>query len=112
MLRDPFGRISIPLGVSYDADVEKAYNVLLDIALNHPMVVKKHRQMSEPKVLFRRFGDSALELELRCFIKDIDQRLNVISELNFAIVAAFRREGIEIPFPQRVVTVANWKDKN
>jgi potassium efflux system protein len=112
MLRDPFGRISIPIGVSYDADVEKAYNVLLDIAFNHPMVVKKHRQMSEPKVLFRRFGDSALELELRCFIKDIDQRLNVISELNFAIVAAFRREGIEIPFPQRVVTVANWKDKN
>lgn len=112
MLRDPFGRISIPLGVSYDADVEKAYNVLLDIALNHPMVVTKHRQMSEPKVLFRKFGDSALELELRCFIKDIDQRLNVISELNFAIVAAFRREGIEIPFPQRVVTVANWKDKN
>ena len=112
MLRDPFGRISIPIGVSYDADVEKAYNVLLDIAFNHPMVVKKHRKMSEPKVLFRRFGDSALELELRCFIKDIDQRLNVISELNFAIVAAFRREGIEIPFPQRVVTVANWKDKN
>ncbi len=112
MLRDPFGRISIPIGVSYDADVEKAYNVLLDIALNHPMVVTKHRQMSEPKVLFRKFGDSALELELRCFIKDIDQRLNVISELNFAIVAAFRREGIEIPFPQRVVTVANWKDKN
>ena len=112
MLRDPFGRILIPIGVSYDADVEKAYNILLDIALNHPMVVKKHRQMSEPKVLFRKFGDSALELELRCFIKDIDQRLNVISELNFAIVAAFRREGIEIPFPQRVVTVANWKDKN
>ena len=112
MLRDPFGRISIPIGVSYDADVEKAYNVLLDIALNHPMVVKKHRKMSEPKVLFRKFGDSALELELRCFIKDIDQRLNVISELNFAIVAAFRREGVEIPFPQRVVTVANWKDKN
>lgn len=112
MLRDPFGRILIPIGVSYDADVEKAYNILLDIALNHPMVVTKHRQMSEPKVLFRKFGDSALELELRCFIKDIDQRLNVISELNFAIVAAFRREGIEIPFPQRVVTVANWKDKN
>lgn len=112
MLRDPFGRILIPIGVSYDADVEKAYNILLDIALNHPMVVTKHRQMSEPKVLFRKFGDSALELELRCFIKDIDQRLNVISELNFSIVAAFRREGIEIPFPQRVVTVANWKDKN
>lgn len=68
--------------------------------------------VSKPKVLFRKFGDSSLELELRCFIKDIDQRLNVISELNFSIVAAFKREGIEIPFPQRVVTVSNWQDKD
>lgn len=111
MLRDPYGRISIPIGVGYDADVVKAHNILLEVAQNHPMVIVKHSQVSAPKVLFRKFGDSALELELRCFIKDIDQRMNVISELNFAIVAAFRREGIEIPFPQRVVTVANWQDE-
>ena len=111
MLRDHYGRISIPIGIGYNSDVEKAHNILLEIAENHPMVMKNKSTVSEPKVLFRKFGDNSLDLELRCFIDDIDERLNVISEINFAIVAAFKREGIEIPFPQRVVTVTNWQDK-
>lgn len=111
MLRDPHGRISITIGVAYKSDVEKVRQILLDIANNHPMVMKDYPQLSPPRVLFRYFGENSLDFELRCFIRDIDQRLNVISELNFAIVAAFRNEGIEIPFPQRVVTVANWQDQ-
>lgn len=111
MLRDPYGRIIIPIGVGYESDVEKVHQILLDIANNHPMVIKEHSQLSPPKVLFRHFGENSLDFELRCFIRDIDQRLNVISELNFAIVDAFRHEGIEIPFPQRVITVANWQNQ-
>ena len=112
MLRDTYGRISITIGVGYESDVEKVHQTLLDIANNYPMVIKDHPQLSAPKVLFRNYGDNSLNFELRCFIRDIDQRLNVISEFNFAIIAAFRRESIEIPFPQRVVTVANWEDQN
>jgi potassium efflux system protein len=52
-------------------------------------------------VLFLGFGDSALNLELRFFVRDVNQRLTVLSEVNFAIDAAFREAGIEIPFPQR-----------
>ncbi len=107
VLRDPYGRISISIGVGYDSDVEKVHKILLEIAHKHPMVMDKHHGVSPPKVLFMNFGDSALNFELRCFIYDIDQRLNVVSEINFAIIAAFRREGIEIPFPQRVVTMMN-----
>jgi small-conductance mechanosensitive channel len=59
-----------------------------------------------PHVLFTAFGDSALNFELRCIIRDIQQRLNVMSELNFAVLSRFREEGIEIPFPQRVVHFA------
>lgn len=111
MLRDPYGRITIPIGVGYDSDVEKVKEFLLDIANNHPMVLKDHPQLSAPKVLFRNFGENSLDFELRCFIRDIDKRRDVISEFNFAIIAAFRREGIEIPFPQRVVTLVNWQDQ-
>ena len=112
MLRDPYGRISIPIGVGYDSDVVKVHKMLLDIAKEHPMVMQNHHLLSGPKVLFIDFGDNSLNFELRCFIHDIDQRMNVVSELNFAIVEAFREQGIEIPFPQRVVTVANWQDKD
>ncbi len=59
----------------------------------------------EPVVLFRRFGESSLDFELRCHIRQIDMRLSVISDLNFAIDAAFRRERVEIPFPQRDLRV-------
>ncbi|MFW2374717.1 MAG: mechanosensitive ion channel family protein, partial [Gammaproteobacteria bacterium] len=105
MLRDNFGRIKIPIGISYDADVNKAHKILLDIANKHPMIVKNNVRLTSPKVLFREFGDSALNFELRCFIYDVDQRLNVISELNFSILKKFRENNIEIPFPQRVITM-------
>jgi potassium efflux system protein len=58
-------------------------------------------------VLFRAFGDSSLDFELRCFIRDVDKRLITISDLNLAIDAAFREAGIEIPFPQRDVHFRN-----
>jgi len=57
----------------------------------------------KPKVLFKAFGDSSLDFELRCHIRDVDHRMAVRSELLFAIDDAFRKESIEIPFPQRVI---------
>lgn len=111
MLRDSYGRVVNTVGVSYDSDVEHVHSVLLDVAKEHPMVIQQHSQLSQPKVLFKSFGDSSLIFELRCFIHDIDQRVNVISEINFAIIKAFRRENIQIPFPQSVVTVSNWEDQ-
>jgi len=59
--------------------------------------------------LFLEFGDSSLNFELRCFILNIDNRLQVTSDLNFAIDQAFRDNGVEIPFPQRDVHI---KDSN
>jgi len=106
MLRDNHGRITVPIGVGYDSDVEKVHHILLRLAQEHPMIMKdRNHKVAPPKVLFICFGESSLNFELRCFIYDIDQRLNVISELNFKIIKAFREEQIEIPFPQRVVTV-------
>lgn len=106
MLHNTYGRITVSIGVGYDSDVNNVSRILLDIAHNHPMIMnEKSNRVSPPKVLFRNFGDSALNFELRCFIYDIDQRINIISEINFAIIKAFREEDIEIPFPQRVVTI-------
>ena len=66
----------------------------------------------KPRVLFLRFGDSSLDFELRCHIQDIDERMSVISDLNFAIDAAFRENGIVIPFPQRDVHIKNQPGKD
>jgi small-conductance mechanosensitive channel len=55
----------------------------------------------EPSAIFTGFGDNAINFELRVWISDINQRLQVRSELGLAIDRHFRAAGIVIPFPQR-----------
>ena len=111
MLHDSRGRARIPVGVAYGSDTQKVKAILEQVATDHPRVVTDG-STPQPKVLFRGFGESSLDFELRCFIQDIDERLQVVSDLNFAIDAAFRENGVEIPFPQRDVHVRNLPPKN
>lgn len=103
MLGDPFGRVIVHVGVAYGTDTRKVHDLLMGIAEDHPMVLTNGRLVPKPKVLFKAFGDNSLDFELRCHIRDIDYRMTVRSELLFAIDEAFKKEDIEIPFPQRVV---------
>jgi len=117
MLRDPWGRVIVPVGVAYGSDVEKVREVLLHAASEHPLVIGDGTRVSAPRVLFRGFGDSALNFELRFFIRIVDQRLSTVSDLNFAIEKGLREANIEIPFPQRdlhlrsVDSGVSWGDK-
>jgi potassium efflux system protein len=111
MLHDTRGRARIPVGVAYGTDTQKVKDILENVANEQPSVVTDGTSPN-PKVLFRGFGESSLDFELRCHIKDIDERLQVISDLNFAIDAAFRENGIVIPFPQRDVHLRDLSDKN
>ena len=101
-LNDRTGRIEIPIGVAYGSDTEKVRDVLLACARAHPRLLAD----PPPTVLFRAFGDSSLNFELRCFTSDVTERGATISDILFAIDRRFREEKIEIPFPQRVVHLA------
>jgi len=103
------GRAIIPVGVAYGTDTEKVRDILLAIAEENEQVAKTGT-MPKPVVLFREFGDSSLNFELRVFLHDVDRRLRVVSEINFAIDKAFREQGIEIPFPQRDLHVKSLPD--
>jgi small-conductance mechanosensitive channel len=109
MLHDSRGRARIPVGVAYGSDTQKVKAILETVANEHPSIVLDGSS-PKPKVLFRGFGESSLDFELRCHIQDIDERLQVTSDLNFAIDAAFRENGIEIPFPQRDVHLRDLPD--
>jgi len=100
-LRDSWGRVTVPVSVAYGTDTAKVREILLKIAHDHPRTMHGGLAVPEPRVLFRAFGESSLDFELRFFIPQIDERLIVTSDVNFAVDAAFREEGIEIPFPQR-----------
>jgi len=91
----------IHVGVAYNSDMDKVTALLTGIAANHPKVLKN----PPPKVLFNNFGDSSLDLTLVFTMNRSFEANAVKSDLRFNILARFRKEGIEIPFPQRVVTM-------
>lgn len=104
MLHDTQGRAKLAVSVAYGSDTEKVKELLLEITDKHPLVIHGNDKY-KPKVLFLRFGESSLDFELRVYIQNIDERLNVVSDLNFAIDKTFRENGIEIPFPQRDIHI-------
>jgi small-conductance mechanosensitive channel len=105
MLRDSWGRVTVPVGVAYSSDVDKVTDILLGAAREHPLVMLDSSKVRAPLVLFMGFGESSLNFELRCFIREIDKRLLTLSDLNYAIEKKLRQGGIEIPFPQRDIRV-------
>jgi small-conductance mechanosensitive channel len=91
-------RISLALGVSYNSDPVRVREVLLMVAGNHTDILAD----PAPEVVFTEFGDSSLNFELRVWtIQQVQTPTRLKSDLYFAIFEAFRKEGIEIPFPQR-----------
>ncbi len=107
VLYDERGRIRVPVGVAYGSDTLKVKDILLQVAEKHPDVIHAQGDYA-PQVLFLQFGESSLDFELRVFVKNINSRLRVLSDLNFAIDAAFREHGVEIPFPQQDLYVKEW----
>ncbi|MFK7886448.1 MAG: mechanosensitive ion channel domain-containing protein [Gammaproteobacteria bacterium] len=107
VLHDPFGRLTLSIGVAYGSDTERVRDILEQVASENSEVLSKGPAPA-PKALFMGFGDSALDFELRCWIRQIEKRFGVTSELNFAIDQAFRDANIEIPFPQRDLHLRSW----
>lgn len=90
-------RIIIPVGVAYGSDVTLVTDKLRACGEANPLVTSN----PAPQVLFRAFGESSLNFELRVWVRDADEMLIAQSEILFAIDEAFRDAGIVIAFPQR-----------
>ncbi len=89
-------RVKVPIGVAYGSDIQKVLEILMTLAGEHPQVLSK----PEPTALFLAFGASSLDFELRVWVPDFADRMQVLSELNQEIENEFSMAGIEIPFPQ------------
>ncbi|MFT7619349.1 MAG: small-conductance mechanosensitive channel [Planctomycetota bacterium] len=96
---DPLTRLRIDVGVAYGSDVALVKKALTEVAEREGRILKRPRV----EVSFKEFGESELSFQLLTWMPtpDITAHRRVRSDLNSAIDAAFRRFGIEIPFPQR-----------
>ena len=94
-------RVTIPVGVGYQSDPDQVQALLLQI-------MKENREVLEtpaPEVIFESLGDSSLDFRLRFWAAVSPERdhYGLKSDLYFAILKSFRRQGIEIPYPHRDV---------
>ncbi|MCB1669719.1 MAG: mechanosensitive ion channel [Gammaproteobacteria bacterium] len=95
-LTDTVTRITIPVGVSYDSDVDLVIKTLQEIADENQLVLSD----PPPNVWFLMFGDSTLNFELRVYVSQLRERLETTSQIHRTIIKRFRELGIEIAFPQ------------
>jgi len=95
VLTDQKRRIEIPVRVAYGTDPEKVIELLTALADGHEEVLED----PAPSAIFKGFGDSALDFELRCWTTEDFVRVG--SELGVAISHALAEAGITIPYPQR-----------
>jgi potassium efflux system protein len=100
-LSDPVNRVVVNVGIAYGSDTERAAEILMKVAQDHPNVLDD----PPPRVTLESFGDSALNFVLKCFLPNLENRGTVIHEMHMAIDRAFREAGIEIAFPQQDVHV-------
>ncbi|WP_436343301.1 mechanosensitive ion channel family protein [Natronorubrum sp. FCH18a] len=95
-------RIAVDVGIDYDADLERARSAVADAVSD----LESIKNAPNPQVVGKRFDDSAIVIECRAWIADPTMRRkhDAQTDMMDAIVAAFDREGIDIPYPQRVHT--------
>ena len=109
-LSKPNVRITLPVQVAYNADLEQAEALMLDAANSHIRVVHDEPD-NPPKVFLKEFADNGILLELAVWIRDASEgQNNLRSDINWAIWRRFKAAGIEIPFPQRVVHLVSTAD--
>ena len=97
--RQPTRKVVFDVGVDYEADLQKARQVLLDLAKD-PRVM----QDPEPQAVISTLGDSSITVSLRVWVKTADY-WDVMFMFNEQARDRLKSAGIDIPFPQRVIRV-------
>lgn len=98
---EEFIRVVVDVGVAYGTEIDKARSIMLDTAKNHTDVLKD----PIPEVFVVNLAESSVNLRLVARTDDFRKKFSTESTLREQIYNAFRSEGVEIPFPRRVLYV-------
>jgi len=99
--KDPKVRRQVDVGVAYGSDVQKVHAILLKIVNDMPEIMND----PAPRVDFTDFADSALIFRIRFWITSPEFWLAAPTELRFKIDEEFKKNGIEIAFPQQDIHI-------
>lgn len=96
-------RIEIQVGISYESDLRRAKELLLQILDTHPMALHEEDRM--PQVFVWELGSNSVVLGGRVWTK-MEDYWTVKFEITEQIKLTFDREGIEIPYQRVDIKVA------
>ncbi len=94
--------ISIPVGVSYDSDLDKVERVTLEVA-KEVMQRIETKLNSDPAVRFHTFAESSINFNVILHSSEFSNQFLLKHEFIKALTRRYREEGIEIPFPVRTI---------
>ena len=95
---DQLVRQRLPIGVAYSSDVKQAIALAVQAASEQPRVLDS----PAPVCHLKGFGDNAVDLELRIWLRDPRSGLsNIKNDILLQIWDLYNEHGIEFPFPQR-----------
>jgi small-conductance mechanosensitive channel len=92
-------RSQVLVGTDYRHDPEEVISLLEGVARAHPRVLPE----PPPRTFLLRYGDSSIDYALYYWIADPMTNISIASEIRRTIWRVFKENGIQIPFPQRVV---------
>src|SRR5690606_39020506 len=95
-------RLEVIVGISYDDPIDVGLEVLTNIAQNHPALL----DTPVPQIFVSSMGESSIQLHMRAWTT-IDVFWNTYWELNKLVKERIEAAGLSIPFPQRVLTLAD-----
>lgn len=96
---DPTLRLQVDVGVDYGSDVSRVREVALQAMASCQGVLAE----PPPQALFLGFQESSLLIRARYWIPSYSDWRRMQDRVNQALLEAFRREGISIPFPIRTL---------
>lgn len=97
-------RIFIFMSVAYEADQEKAKELLSRAAYQHPHVITDGSKPL-PNIRLTNFLDSGIEYRLACFVDDFDNSAHYAGQIREIIFALFKENDVEIPYNKIEITV-------
>lgn len=95
--------VQVHVGVGYGSDLTLVERAAMDVATDVQRTVAGAAPDATPIVRFASFGDSAILFFVILHVHQFEDQYLVVHEFIKRLTERFRRENIEIPFPQRVV---------
>jgi len=101
-------RFEVTVGVDYSSDVQLVMQILKDATTMHKGVLKK----PAPFVRFNDYGDSSLDFSVYFWSDEVFRVDNIRSDIRVRIFDQFKKNGVVIPFPQRVIHMNREKQED